>query len=232
MVNHPEDDRLGRIVENLDRLKDVPTEVLAEIFRRDGLCLWAFPDGDPPELTGVDTPDRELAAWLCAGCPVQAECLELELRTAGENTVGVWGALPEQDRRALYPLWRTPRDHRFAGSLEGRRTAMTMHLTPIEVMAGLGGLLALITVWRLSIRAARRAADTARAGARLVSLTGRVAVTGAVIAGVQWIVITHPGNPVLVWVALGLPALLAGYTLTKALTVTTTDTPRRRGGRR
>jgi len=36
---------------------------------------------------------------------VQNECLELELRTAGEHSVGVWGALPEDDRRALYPHW-------------------------------------------------------------------------------------------------------------------------------
>jgi WhiB family redox-sensing transcriptional regulator len=106
VVNRREDDRLRRIVEGLDRLKHVPTEVLSEIFHRDGLCLWLITEGDPPELTGEDTPDREMAARLCAGCPVQAECLELELRTAGPNTVGVWGALPQQDRRALYPLWR------------------------------------------------------------------------------------------------------------------------------
>jgi hypothetical protein len=108
---------------------------------------------------------------------------------------------------------------------------MTMHLTPVEVMAGIGGLLVLLTVWRISARAARRAAETARAGARLMSLTGRVVGSGAVIAGVQWVVITHPGNALMVWFALGLPALLAGYTLTKALTVTTIDTPRKRGRR-
>jgi WhiB family redox-sensing transcriptional regulator len=105
-VVNENDDRLREIAERLDRLKPVPTEVLAEIVKRDGLCFWAITEGDPPELTGSDPPDRELAAWLCAGCPVQAECLELELRCAGENTVGVWGALSEQDRRALYPLWR------------------------------------------------------------------------------------------------------------------------------
>ncbi|EMD28841.1 hypothetical protein C791_7618 [Amycolatopsis azurea DSM 43854] len=31
--------------------------------------------------------------------------MELDLRTAGENTVGVWGALPDTDRRALFPVW-------------------------------------------------------------------------------------------------------------------------------
>jgi WhiB family transcriptional regulator, redox-sensing transcriptional regulator len=90
----------------LDRLRWVPRAVLASIVERDGLCLWAYPLSDPPELTGTDTADRELAAQFCAGCPVQAECLEMELREAGEHTVGVWGALPEQDRRALYPHWR------------------------------------------------------------------------------------------------------------------------------
>ena len=109
---------------------------------------------------------------------------------------------------------------------------VTLHMTPVEVLAGLGGLLVLITIWRISVRAARRAADTARAGARLMSLGGRVSVTGALIGGVQWVVLTHSTDRVLVWVTLGLPALLAGYTLTKALTVTTTDTPRHRGGRR
>jgi WhiB family redox-sensing transcriptional regulator len=90
----------------LDRLRWVPRDVLAEIVMRDGRCVWAFTSGDPPELTGVDATDRELAARLCAACPVQDECLELELRTAGDQTAGVWGALAEQDRRALYPHWR------------------------------------------------------------------------------------------------------------------------------
>lgn len=110
---------------------------------------------------------------------------------------------------------------------------MNLHLTPVEVLAGLGALVALITVWRVTVRAARRAAETARAGARLMSLAGRVLVTGAVIGGAQWVILTHTaGNVTLLAVALGIPALLAGYTLTRALTVTTSDMPRRRGGPR
>jgi L-asparagine transporter-like permease len=109
---------------------------------------------------------------------------------------------------------------------------MTLHLTPVEILAGFGGLLAVIMVWRASARAARRAADAARASVRMMSLTGRVVLTAAVIVGVQWIVIIHPGNTTLLVVVLGLPALLASYTLTKALTVTTTNTPHRRSGRR
>jgi uncharacterized membrane protein len=109
---------------------------------------------------------------------------------------------------------------------------MTLHLTPVEILAGVGGLVVLVTLWRITARTARRAAETARAGARLVSLAGRVGVTAGLIGGVQWLVITHPGNTTLLWVVLGVPALLAGYTLTRALTVTTSDVPRHRGGRR
>jgi uncharacterized membrane protein len=108
-----------------------------------------------------------------------------------------------------------------------------LQLTPVEMLAGLGAVVALLTVWRISVRAARRAADTARAGVRLMSLAGRVVVTAAVIVGVQWVVLTHAaGNVTLVAVVLGVPALLAGYTLTRAMTVTALDTPRHRGGRR
>ncbi len=109
---------------------------------------------------------------------------------------------------------------------------MTLPLTPVELLAGFGALLALVMVWRVSTRAARRAAETARASARLMSLSGRVVLTAAAIVIVQWIVITHPGNTTLLWVVLGLPALLASYTLTRALTVTTMDAPRRRSDRR
>lgn len=51
------------------------------------------------------TIDRELATRMCAGCPVRTECLEFELRIDGEQTVGVWGALNEEDRRALHEVW-------------------------------------------------------------------------------------------------------------------------------
>lgn len=51
------------------------------------------------------------------------------------------------------------------------------------------------------------------------------------LAGVQWMALTYPGAHGVVRVAaLGLPALFASSTLTRALTVTTVDT--RRGGRR
>lgn len=89
----------------LDELAAVPTEVLAAWVTDRGRCLWESTFGDPPEWTGADEPDRELATRTCAGCPVRAECLVMELRVSGADTVGVWGALNEEDRRALHAVW-------------------------------------------------------------------------------------------------------------------------------
>jgi WhiB family transcriptional regulator, redox-sensing transcriptional regulator len=97
------DFRLIEIAWALDRQRWVPTATLAEVVERDGLCLWAFTN-EPP-WTDDELTDRELAERTCTGCPVRDECLELELRTAGEDTLGVWGALAADDRRALYPHW-------------------------------------------------------------------------------------------------------------------------------
>jgi hypothetical protein len=115
---------------------------------------------------------------------------------------------------------------------------MTINLTPMQILAGVSVLVVLFVMSRLGARKARRAAEAARAGARLVSLAGRVLFTGAAFMGVQWLVITHPGNPtlllvmvVVVVVVLGVPDLIAAYVLTRALTVTSLDTTRRDGRR-
>jgi WhiB family transcriptional regulator, redox-sensing transcriptional regulator len=106
MVTNDDYSRFVGIAWRLDRLRWVPRDVLGEIVMRDGLCVRGFTAGEQIRLTGIDTVDREFAARLCAQCPVQDECLELELRMAGEQTTGVWGSLNERDRRALYPHWR------------------------------------------------------------------------------------------------------------------------------
>jgi WhiB family redox-sensing transcriptional regulator len=85
----------------LDRLRWVSTDVLHDIVSQQGACMWPPPDGEPPAAHT----DRELATLLCGGCPVQDECLELDLRTGGAATVGVWGGMTDGDRRALYPHW-------------------------------------------------------------------------------------------------------------------------------
>ncbi|MGH3628324.1 MAG: WhiB family transcriptional regulator [Sciscionella sp.] len=114
MVNR---DAFEQTAARLDRYADVPDDVLPELVMRDGLCFWAFDRSQMPELTGEDTPDRELAKRLCAGCPVIDECLELELRCSGSNTVGVWGALADTDRRAVHEFWQ---HRRGAGGGEPR----------------------------------------------------------------------------------------------------------------
>lgn len=108
---------------------------------------------------------------------------------------------------------------------------MNLTLTPTQMLAIVAVLLMLLWIWRASVRRARAAADAARAGARLLSLTGRVLIGASVLAGMQWMAFTYPGAHWSLRVAaLGLPALFASYTLTRALTITTVDT--RRGGRR
>jgi WhiB family redox-sensing transcriptional regulator len=72
--------------------------------------MWVDASTEKPTSTGGKTTDRELAASICAGCPVTGECLELEFRTAGSTTLGVWGALAEEDRRAAYLAWLQRRD--------------------------------------------------------------------------------------------------------------------------
>jgi WhiB family redox-sensing transcriptional regulator len=92
------------IAAHLDWWRQVPTDVLSDVVTRRGLCLWLAqePDWDAPS-------DRELAAQLCAGCPVIDQCRELDLRTAGAGTTGVWGALAEDDRRVLHRVWQRRR---------------------------------------------------------------------------------------------------------------------------
>ncbi|SFR18760.1 hypothetical protein SAMN04488564_104913 [Lentzea waywayandensis] len=109
---------------------------------------------------------------------------------------------------------------------------MTINLTPTQILAVVGVVVVLLWVWRASVRRAKATANAARAGARLLSLTGRVLVIAGVIVGVQWLVIAHRGDTVLLLVVLGLPALFAAYTLTKALTITSYESSRSRGDRR
>jgi WhiB family redox-sensing transcriptional regulator len=108
-----------QMVAELDELAAVPTEVLASWVTDRGRCLWETTFGEPPEWSGEEEPERELATRLCAGCPVRDECLEFKLRVAGEDTVGVWGALNEDDRRALHKVWSCRRRQELEELAEG-----------------------------------------------------------------------------------------------------------------
>jgi WhiB family transcriptional regulator, redox-sensing transcriptional regulator len=97
----------------LDRFAPVPDQVLWEIVTRDGTCAWLYENDLEPRWAGDDLTDRELAARICAGCSVRLACLELELRTGGDQALGVWGALPAEDIRALHPVWVARRGGRL-----------------------------------------------------------------------------------------------------------------------
>jgi WhiB family redox-sensing transcriptional regulator len=110
------DDFFEVIAAKLDQFELVPDDVLWEIVTRDGACVQLYRLNLEPEWARDELTGRELATLICANCPVQLECLELQLRTSGEQTLGVWGALPADDVRALYPVWRSRR-HR-AGQVD------------------------------------------------------------------------------------------------------------------
>ncbi|MGA6161019.1 WhiB family transcriptional regulator [Amycolatopsis magusensis] len=101
MITCEDDFWLIAIAWRLDRLRWVPASALNVVVTGQGLCMWPPPDAGPPSGGS----DRELAARLCEGCSVLDECLELELRVGGDTTLGVWGGLAEDDRRALRPHW-------------------------------------------------------------------------------------------------------------------------------
>lgn len=120
-MNARDDDRAKRAAAALDGLAAVPDDLLSDLVSRHGRCLWEITAGDPPAWSGESFPDRDLAGRLCAGCPVLPECLEFELRTAGAETVGVWGGLTEDDRRALHAVWaiRRTRDQQTTDDTDG-----------------------------------------------------------------------------------------------------------------
>lgn len=97
------------IAARLDRWRPVHSDVLRAVVLESGRCFERLWPVNEPDWEVCAPHDRELAARLCADCPVTEQCLEWELRTAGIRTVGVWGALPENDRRALHQVWQRHR---------------------------------------------------------------------------------------------------------------------------
>jgi WhiB family redox-sensing transcriptional regulator len=106
------DEFFTQVAAGLDRFELVPDDVLSEVVTRDGSCMELYRLDLEPEWSGDELTDRETAAQICAGCPVRRECLELELRTSGDATLGVWGALAAEDVRTVYPVWRSRRRRR------------------------------------------------------------------------------------------------------------------------
>ena len=96
---------------------------------------------------------------------------------------------------------------------------------PVSSGAVVFGVAVILVVLVWSVRAwfgrrPRPGVELARVGTTAVS-GGRVVVTAAVIVAVEWAVLTWASsNTALVLVVLGVPALFAAYTVTKAFTMT------------
>jgi WhiB family transcriptional regulator, redox-sensing transcriptional regulator len=122
MTHYDDNPEYAAMAARLDRLHEAPTEVLNTTVVLNGLCLWGLWPAVEPDWEDCAPSDRALAQRLCEGCPVTDQCLELDLRTAGASTTGVWGALPEDDRRALHRVWQHHRQQPSHNDQEGGAT--------------------------------------------------------------------------------------------------------------
>jgi WhiB family transcriptional regulator, redox-sensing transcriptional regulator len=105
-----DEELVEEVAARLDDLAGTPIRTLFDLVTSEGVCMWIDVGTEEPTSMGDKVTDRELAATICAGCSVADECLELEFRTAGFTTLGVWGALAEDDRRAVYLAWLQRRE--------------------------------------------------------------------------------------------------------------------------
>jgi WhiB family transcriptional regulator, redox-sensing transcriptional regulator len=113
-------DDLSAVLTRLRRLRRVDDDALGAAIRGAAACLEAAADGTAPGWLHDQYADPGRAARLCAGCPVRDECIELELRLAGDRVVGLWGALGEGGRQALHHIWCAADE--AAGRAPGRET--------------------------------------------------------------------------------------------------------------
>lgn len=97
-------EELRETAAQLDDLETLTIGTLFDLVTQQGMCMRIHVAEEPTWMGNTAT-DRELAVHICAGCPVPDECLELEFRTSGLTTLGVWGALAETDRRGVYLAW-------------------------------------------------------------------------------------------------------------------------------
>ncbi len=95
---------------------------------------------------------------------------------------------------------------------------MTIDLTPTQVVAALGVLVALLMMWHSGARRGRRGADAAYGASRVASMAGYLLGTAGVIVGVQWVAITYAAGSTLFWVVLAVPALITAHALTRSVT--------------
>jgi Na+-driven multidrug efflux pump len=104
---------------------------------------------------------------------------------------------------------------------------------PVVLGVGVLALVGVVVAFRSGARAGSRVARQTREVSRMGGVLARAVGIGAVITGVQWVVVTYSSDPVVWAVVLGLPALFAGSALARVFVVSTLEHGgQRRGARR
>ena len=94
-------------------------------------------------------------------------------------------------------------------------------IEPRPVLLGVLALLGLIAVVRGTRSQAYGTARAVPCGVGVLGIAARIVATAGVIVTMQWLVITYADHRGLVfWLALAVPAVLAGVTVVRTLTVT------------
>lgn len=96
------------------------------------------------------------------------------------------------------------------------------------ILASFLAVAALIAV----VRGTAKATGKARQISRMSGTTVRVLLTTAVLVGAQWLLIAHTTDWRVIAAVLAVPAFVTATRLVRALTVTTTEVPTVKGGRR
>jgi hypothetical protein len=97
--------------------------------------------------------------------------------------------------------------------------ARGLPLSPMQLIVGgiVLGVVGLAMVRASESQSRRPRRGTVKLGAGLLGPLAATAVTARVITGVQWAVVSHTGTTAVWAVASGLPAILAGATVTRLL---------------
>jgi DMSO reductase anchor subunit len=104
--------------------------------------------------------------------------------------------------------------------------------SPMVIAVLLGAGILAVLAFRGGARTAHKVTQQSREVTRMGGTLTRALGCGAVIAAIQWAVITTTTDPRAVGVALGLPALFAGSALARLFAVTEIVHSDRKGDRR
>jgi hypothetical protein len=120
------------------------------------------------------------------------------------------------------------------GPMSGTETtsagAIVAVVVIVAVLAGMG----LLYIWAAGARTGRAFEHQVRQVNRFGHVLGSSLLCGMAITGVQWAVVTHTTHPGVLAVVLGVPGLVAGVSVARAVTVSTYQYsgPHGRGSRR